>query len=68
MKYETAIGILEKRAEDFYGIDLWDFIKMLDNGFDENMKVTKAYEQYKMAQVFHWKITLGKYTTSMGYW
>ena len=54
MKYETAIGILVKRAEDFYGIDLWDFIKMLDNGFDENMKVTKAYEQYKMAQGYVW--------------
>lgn len=54
MKYQTAVRALEKRAKDFYGVDFWELIEWLDNGFDENLTVTKAYEAFKKAQGCVW--------------
>jgi hypothetical protein len=54
MKLQTAVRLIEKRAKDFYGIDFWEFMEMLDKGFDENMTVTKAYEKIKMEQGCVW--------------
>ena len=46
MSFETAIKVLTKRAEDFYGKTFDWLIDQMDNGFDENIGVTKAYEVY----------------------
>lgn len=43
MKYERAKTILTKRAEDFYGKTFDWLIEAMDNGLDENMTVTDAY-------------------------
>tara|TARA_R100000773_G_scaffold44223_1_gene44605 strand:+ start:1312 stop:1512 length:201 start_codon:yes stop_codon:yes gene_type:complete len=47
MKLSTAINILTKRAEDFYGKSFDWLIDQMDEGFDENLNVTKAYKIYK---------------------
>ena len=46
MSFETAIKVLTKRAEDFYGKTFDWLIDQMDNGFDENIGVTKAYKVY----------------------
>jgi|TARA_Y100000289_G_C3840249_1_gene108151 hypothetical protein len=51
MKLSTAINVLTKRAEDFYGQSFDWLIKQMDNGFDENLNVTKAYEIYKKNKI-----------------
>mgnify|MGYP001421199423 CR=1 FL=1 len=47
MKKQTAINILTKRAENFYGRSFNWLIEQMDRGFDENLKVTEAYKVYK---------------------
>ena len=54
MQLSTAINILTKRAEDFYGKSFDWLINEMDNGFDENLNVTKAYKVYK-----NWKMGSG---------
>ena len=54
MKYERAKTILTKRAEDYYGKTFDWIIESMDNGFDENMTVTQAYEAYKMHNGHVW--------------
>lgn len=59
MQLSTAINILTKRAEDFYGKSFDWLINEMDNGFDENLNVTKAYKVYK-----NWK--MGSGSTPLG--
>ena len=47
MQLSTAINVLTKRAEDFYGKSLNWLIEQMDNGFDETISVTQAYKVYK---------------------
>ena len=54
MQLSTAINVLTKRAEDFYGKSFDWLINEMDNGFDENLNVTKAYKVYK-----NWKMGSG---------
>ena len=54
MQLSTAINVLTKRAEDFYGKTFDWLIDQMDNGFDENLNVTKAYKVYK-----NWKMGSG---------
>ena len=49
MQLSTAINVLTKRAEDFYGKSFYWLIGQMDNGFDETVNVTKAYKIYKKA-------------------
>ena len=39
MQLSTAINVLTKRAEDFYGKSFDWLIDEMDNGFDENLNV-----------------------------
>ena len=48
MKLETAMKVLKDRAENFYGKPVAWLIDEMDNGFDENQKVTEAWETYHM--------------------
>ena len=54
MQLSTAINVLTKRAEDFYGKSFDWLIDQMDSGFDENLNVTKAYKIYK-----NWKMGSG---------
>tara|TARA_B100001093_G_C26730605_1_gene972064 strand:+ start:974 stop:1129 length:156 start_codon:yes stop_codon:yes gene_type:complete len=47
MQLNTAINVLTKRAEDFYGKSFNWLVDAMDNGFDENNSITKAYKVYK---------------------
>jgi len=47
MQLQGAIGVLNRRATEFYGRTFDWLIEAMDNGFDENLKVTEAYEVYK---------------------
>ena len=49
MKIKGAMTVLERRAK-FYGKTLDWLIDAMDQGMDENMTVTEAYEVYKMDQ------------------
>ena len=53
MRIKGAMTILNKRCE-FYGKTLAWLIDAIDNGMDENMTVTQAYEIYKMDQGLVW--------------
>ena len=66
MRIKGAMTILNKRA-DFYGKTFDELIKFIDdetglnetfdaidNGMDENMTVTQAYEVYKIDQGYIW--------------
>ena len=46
--------ILERRA-NFYGKTVDWLIDAMDNHMDEGLKVTEAYEVYKMDQGYYWK-------------
>ena len=60
MQLSTAINVLTKRAEDFYGKSFDWLIDEMDKSFqevgyvDENQKVTQAYKVYK-----NWKMGSG---------
>lgn len=53
MKIKGAMTVLNRRAE-FYGKTLDWLINAIDQGMDENMTVTQAYEVYKMDQGYVW--------------
>jgi len=53
MQIKGAMTILNKRAE-FYGKTVDELVEMLDNGFDETVKVLQAYEVYKRDQGYVW--------------
>ena len=53
MKIKGAMTVLERRAK-FYGKTLDWLIDAMDQGMDENMTVTEAYEVYKMDQGYVW--------------
>ena len=53
MRIKGAMTILNKRCE-FYGKTLAWLIDAIDNGMDENMTVTQAYEVYKIDQGYIW--------------
>lgn len=53
MRIKGAMTILNKRAE-FYGKTVDELVEMLDNGFDETVKVLQAYEVYKRDQGYMW--------------
>ncbi len=53
MKIKGAMTVLERRAK-FYGKTLDWLIDAMDQGMDENMTVTEAYEVYKMDQGSVW--------------
>ena len=53
MKIKGAMTILEKRA-NFYGKTVDWLIDAMDNHMDEGLKVTEAYEVYKMDQGLVW--------------
>ena len=62
MHVSTAINVLTKRAEDFYGKSFDWLIDQMDNGFDENLNVTKAYKIYR-----NWKgSSSGAYLNTLG--
>ena len=58
MKIKGAMTVLERR-DKFYGKTLDWLIDAMDQGMDENMTVTQAYEVYKMDQGYRWKGTEG---------
>ena len=47
MKYNRAITVLTRRANEFYGKTFEWLVNAMDNGFDENLTVTEAYNVYK---------------------
>ena len=47
MKYNRAITVLTRRANEFYGKTFEWLVNAMDNGFDENLTVTEAYKVYK---------------------
>ena len=47
MKYNLAITVLTRRATEFYGKTFEWLVNAMDNGFDENLTVTEAYNVYK---------------------
>ena len=47
MKIKGAMTVLERRA-NFYGKTVDWLIDAMDNHMDEGLKVTEAYEVYKM--------------------
>ena len=53
MRIKGAMTVLERRAK-FYGKTLDWLIDAMDQGMDENMTVTEAYEVYKMDQGYVW--------------
>ena len=53
MKIKGAMTILERRA-NFYGKTVEWLIDAMDNHMDENMRVTEAYEVYKMHNGYVW--------------
>jgi len=53
MKIKGAMTILERRA-NFYGKTVDWLIDAMDNHMDEGLKVTEAYEVYKMDQGLVW--------------
>jgi len=53
MQIKGAMTVLERRAK-FYGKTLDWLINALDQGMDENMTVTQAYEVYKIDQGLVW--------------
>jgi len=53
MKIKGAMTILERRA-NFYGKTVEWLIDAMDNHMDENMRVTEAYEVYKMYNGYVW--------------
>ena len=53
MKIKGAMTILERRA-NFYGKTVEWLIDAMDNHMDEGLKVTEAYEVYKMDQGLVW--------------
>jgi len=53
MRIKGAMTVLERRAK-FYGKTLDWLIDAMDQGMDENMTVTQAYEVYKMDQGYVW--------------
>ncbi len=50
MKIKGAMGVLNRRATEFYGKTFDWLINAMDNGFDENLTVTEAYNVYKKFQ------------------
>ena len=61
MNLSTAINVLTKRAEDFYGKTFDWLIDQMDNGFDENLNVTKAYKIYRNWKGGSGATPLGRY-------
>tara|TARA_Y100001972_G_scaffold4709_1_gene5226 strand:- start:222 stop:407 length:186 start_codon:yes stop_codon:yes gene_type:complete len=61
MQLSTAINVLTKRAEDFYGKSFDWLIDQMENGFDENISVTKAYKVYKNWKCGSGATPLGRY-------
>ena len=53
MRIKGAMTVLNRRAK-FYGKTLDWLINAIDQGMDENMTVTQAYEVYKMDQGYVW--------------
>ena len=53
MRIKGAMTVLNRRAK-FYGKTLDWLINAIDQGMDENMTVTQAYEVYKMDQGYRW--------------
>ena len=53
MKIKGAMTVLERRA-NFYGKTVDWLIDAMDNHMDEGLKVTEAYEVYKMHQGLVW--------------
>lgn len=53
MQIKGAMTVLNRRAQ-FYGKTLDWLIDAMDQGMDENMTVTEAYEVYKMDQGYVW--------------
>ena len=53
MRIKGAMTILERRA-NFYGKTVDWLIDAMDNHMDETLKVTEAYEVYKMDQGLVW--------------
>ena len=53
MKIKGAMTVLERRA-NFYGKTVDWLIDAMDNHMDEGLKVTEAYEVYKMDQGLVW--------------
>ena len=47
MKLETAKRIFKDRAENFYGKTVAWLADQMANGFDENQKITAAYNILK---------------------
>ena len=58
MRIKGAMTVLNRRAK-FYGKTLDWLINAIDQGMDENMTVTQAYEVYKMDQGYVWCGTNG---------
>ncbi len=46
MNIDRARKILKDRAEKFYGKSMDWLIDQMDNGFDENLQITEAWETY----------------------
>lgn len=52
MKYQTAVKLLKKRAEDFYGRDFDWLVDLISDDYEvlghstETLKVTEAYKVY----------------------
>jgi hypothetical protein len=52
MKYQTAVKLLKKRAEDFYGKDFDWLVDSISYAYkvaghsNESMKITEAYKVY----------------------
>ena len=53
MQIKGAMTILNKRC-DYFGWTFDQLIAKLDEGFDENMTVTQAYEVYKQHNGYVW--------------
>ena len=53
MQIKGAMTVLERRAK-FYGKTVDWLIDAMDNHMDENMRVTEAYEVYKMHNGYVW--------------
>ena len=65
MRIKGAMTILEKRAKDFYGMDVDTLVAKIDMTYlwcnhsprTEPIKVLQAYEVYKMHQGYRWSGT-----------